>query len=135
MKGVEKFMFVQFADTTVNNPINQPSSVGDSIATMTGDVSSSTTTETMSEETSTFGLVSLITLIISWFVWNYIDEGETIREGVKPQNIKANFRNLLVIGLGSTIFICLFKVAVTKMLIANNAIIKKIGMILQPLVI
>lgn len=128
-------MFVQFADTTVNNPISQPSSVGDSIATMTGDVSSSTTTETMSEETSTFGLVSLITLIVSWFVWNYIDEGETVREGIKPQNIKANFRNLLVIGLGSTIFICLFKVAVTKMLIANNAIIKKIGMILQPLVI
>lgn len=128
-------MFVQFADTTVNNPINQPSSVGDSIATMTGDVASSTTTEVTAEETSTFGLVSLITLIITWFVWNYIDDGETVREGVKPQNIKANFRNLLVIGLGSTIFICLFKVAVTKMLIANNAIIKKIGMILQPLVI
>ena len=128
-------MFVQFADTTVNNPINQPSSVGDSIATMTGDVASSTTTEVTAEETSTFGLVSLITLIIDWFVWNYIDDGETVREGVKPQNIKANFRNLLVIGLGSTIFICLFKVAVTKMLIANNAIIKKIGMILQPLVI
>ena len=134
MKGV-KNMFVQFADTTVNNPINQPSSVGDSIATMTGDVASSTTTEVTAEETSTFGLVSLITLIITWFVWNYIDDGETVREGVKPQNIKANFRNLLVIGLGSTIFICLFKVAVTKMLIANNAIIKKIGMILQPLVI
>lgn len=134
MKGV-KNMFVQFADTTVNNPINQPSSVGDSIATMTGDVSSSTTTKVTSEETSTFGLVSLITLIVAWFVWNYIDEGETVREGVKPQNIKANFRNLFVIGLGSTIFICLFKVAVTKMLIANNAIIKKIGMILQPLVI
>lgn len=128
-------MFVQFADTTVNNPINQPSSVGDSIATMTGDVASSTTTEVTAEETSTFGLVSLITLIITWFVWNYIDDGETVREGVKPQNIKANFRNLLVIGLGSTIFICLFKVAVTKMLIANNSIIKKIGMILQPLVI
>ena len=129
-------MFVNFAETTVGENVSQPSSVGDSIATLTGDMASDTTvTEVDTETTSTFGVVALVTLIISWFVWNYIDEGETVKEGLKPSNIKANFRNLLVIGLGSTIFICLFKVAVTKMLIANNSIIKKVGTILQPLVI
>ena len=134
MKG-EKEMFVNFAETTVNSPVNQPSSVGDSIATMTGDVASSTETTTTSEETATFGVISLVTLIVAWFVWNYIDEGETVKEGIKPSNIKANFRNLLVIGLGSTIFISLYKVLVTKMIISNNALIKKIGLMLQPLVI
>ena len=128
-------MFVNFAETTVNSPVNQPSSVGDSIATMTGDVASSTETTTTSEETATFGVISLVTLIVAWFVWNYIDEGETVKEGIKPSNIKANFRNLLVIGLGSTIFISLYKVLVTKMIISNNALIKKIGLMLQPLVI
>ena len=128
-------MFVNFAETTVNSPVNQPSSVGDSIATMTGDVASSTETTAISEETATFGVISLVTLIVAWFVWNYIDEGETVKEGIKPSNIKANFRNLLVIGLGSTIFISLYKVLVTKMIISNNALIKKIGLMLQPLVI
>lgn len=128
-------MFVNFAETTVNNPVNQPSRVGDSIATMTGDVSSSTETMATSDDTMTFGVVSLVTLIVAWFVWNYIDEGETVKEGIKPTNIKANFRNLIVIGLGSTIFISLYKVLVTKMIISNNAIIKKIGMMLQPLII
>ena len=128
-------MFVNFAETTVNSPVNQPASVGDSIATMTGDVSSSTETMATTDETVTFGVVSLVTLIVAWFVWNYIDDGETVKEGVKPSNIKANFRNLIVIGLGSTIFISLYKVLVTKMLISKNAFIKKIGVMLQPLII
>lgn len=85
--------------------------------------------------TSTTGVIGLLTLLIAFFVWNFIDDSESIREQVKPENIKANLRNMVIIGLGAVLFINVYNIAVGKMLVAKSSFIKAIGRTLKPLAI
>lgn len=91
---------------------------------------SSATTESTK---STTGVIGLLTLLIAFFVWNFIDDSESIREQVKPENIKANLRNMVIIGLGAVLFINIYNIAVGKMLVAKSSFINAIGRTLKPL--
>lgn len=93
---------------------------------------SSTTTESTK---STTGVIGLLTLLIAFFVWNFIDDSESIREQVKPENIKANLRNMVIIGLGAVLFINIYNIAVAKMLVAKSSFINAVGRTLKPLAI
>lgn len=93
---------------------------------------SSTTTESTK---STTGVIGLLTLLITFFVWNFLDDSESIREQVKPENIKANIRNMVIIGLGAVLFINLYNIAVAKMLVAKSSFINAVGRTLKPLAI
>lgn len=84
---------------------------------------------------STTGVIGLLTLLIAFFVWNFIDDSESIREQVKPENIKANLRNMVIIGLGAVLFINIYNIAVAKMLVAKSSFINAIGRTLKPLAI
>lgn len=95
-------------------------------------ISGTGTTETAK---STTGVIGLLTLLIAFFVWNFIDDNESIREQVKPENIKANIRNMLIIGLGAVLFINIYNIAVGKMLVAKSSFINAIGRTLKPLAI
>lgn len=93
---------------------------------------SSATTESTK---STTGVIGLLTLLIAFFVWNFIDDSESIREQVKPENIKANLRNMVIIGLGAVLFINVYNIAVAKMLVAKSSFINAVGRTLKPLAI
>lgn len=84
---------------------------------------------------ATTGVIGLLTLLIAFFVWNFIDDNESIREQVKPENIKANIRNMVIIGLGAVLFINIYNIAVGKMLVAKSRFINAIGRTLKPLAI
>ena len=84
---------------------------------------------------ATTGVIGLLTLLIAFFVWNFIDDNESIREQVKPENIKANLRNMVIIGLGAVLFINIYNIAVGKMLVAKSSFINAIGRTLKPLAI
>ena len=84
---------------------------------------------------ATTGVIGLLTLLIAFFVWNFIDDNESIREQVKPENIKANIRNMVIIGLGAVLFINIYNIAVAKMLVAKSSFINAIGRTLKPLAI
>lgn len=84
---------------------------------------------------ATTGVIGLLTLLIAFFVWNFIDDNENIREQVKPENIKANIRNMVIIGLGAVLFINIYNIAVGKMLVAKSSFINAIGRTLKPLAI
>ena len=84
---------------------------------------------------SSTGVIGLLSLLIAFFVWNFIDDNESIREQVKPENIKANIRNMVIIGLGAVLFINIYNIAVAKMLVAKSSFINAIGRTLKPLTI
>ena len=84
---------------------------------------------------ATTGVIGLLTLMIAFFVWNFIDDNENISEQVKPENIKANIRNMVIIGLGAVLFINIYNIAVAKMLVAKSSFINAIGRTLKPLTI
>lgn len=110
------------------------SGVAQTVVDATAENISGSSTATESAK-STTGVIGLLTLLIAFFVWNFIDDNESIREQVKPENIKANIRNMLIIGLGAVLFINIYNIAVGKMLVAKSSFINAIGRTLKPLTI
>lgn len=110
------------------------SGVAQTVVDATADNISGSSTATESAK-STTGVIGLLTLLIAFFVLNFIDDNESIREQVKPENIKANIRNMLIIGLGAVLFINIYNIAVGKMLVAKSSFINAIGRTLKPLTI
>lgn len=110
------------------------SGVAQTVVDATAENISGSSTATESAK-STTGVIGLLTLLIAFFVWNFIDDNESIREQVKPENIKANIRNMLIIGLGAVLFINIYNIAVGKMLLAKSSFINAIGRTLKPLAI
>ena len=72
-------------------------------------------------------------LAVLYFVWNWIDDRETIKESVQPANVKANFRTLAVTTLGVLIFGNLVKILVGKLAETKIPILNKIAGSILPL--
>lgn len=89
-----------------------------------------------SEENKPVNKTPLITwalLAVLYFVWNWIDDQETIKESVQPANVKANFRTLAVSTIGVLIFGNLVKILAGKMAESKIPGLNKIAGAILPL--
>ena len=72
-------------------------------------------------------------LAVLYFLWNWIDDKETIKESVQPANVKANFRTLAVTTLGVLVFGNLVKILVGKLAESKIPVLNKIAVSILPL--
>ena len=78
-------------------------------------------------------LITWALLAVLYFVWNWIDDQETIKESVQPANVKANFRTLAVSTIGVLIFGNLVKILAGKMAESKIPVLNKIAGAILPL--
>jgi len=68
-----------------------------------------------------------------YFLWDYIQSRRGIQESLEPANIRANFHNLLVIGIGAVVTIKGMNVFLTKLASMKIPVVSRLAGILLPL--
>lgn len=96
-------------------------------------ITNNSATAEAKEEPSKTPLITWGILAIFYFIWNWIDDQETIKESVQPANVKANFRTLAVTTLGVLIFGNLVKILLGKLAESKIPVINKIAVSILPL--
>ena len=89
--------------------------------------------ETEKSEPNKTPLITWGILAVFYFLWNWIDDKETIKESVQPANVKANFRTLAVTTLGVLVFGNLVKILVGKLAESKIPVLNKIAVSILPL--
>ena len=94
---------------------------------------SNTGEEAPEKEVNKTPLITWGLLAVLYFVWNWIDDKETIKESIQPANVKANFRTLAVTTLGVLVFGNLIKILVGKLAESKIPVLNKISASFLPL--
>ena len=89
--------------------------------------------DTTEKEVNKTPLITWALLAVLYFLWNWIDDQETIKESVQPANVKANFRTLAVSTIGVLIFGNLVKILAGKMAESKIPVLNKIAGAILPL--
>lgn len=78
-------------------------------------------------------LYALASIAIAYFAWNYLQNKEGIRAGIKPENIQANLHSLIIITLGAVIGINAMNVFFTKLAHLNIPFVSRFAGFMLPL--
>lgn len=103
------------------------------VTTATTDDKTVTEAEKNNLSFAKYSILTWAVLFLVYLFWSWVDTQEGVAESVKPENIKTNARNLLVITLGAIIGINIFNVAMTKLSKLNIPILSPMAGALLPL--
>jgi hypothetical protein len=72
-------------------------------------------------------------LLALYFIWDYVQSHAKIKESLEPKNIRANFHNLAIIGIGAAVFINGMNVLLTKLASMRIPLLSKAAGSMLPL--
>jgi len=105
----------------------------ESVAASTGEDAMSVGQDNMSAAKSPGSIYWWVTLLLVYIGWDFFQNNEKVRNSLEPSNIRANIHNLVVIGLGSVIFINGGNVLFTKLAAMRIPVLSKIAGTILPL--